>query len=277
MFLVYNSDILLESDFRLSINDRAFSYGDGIFETIRYESNRIWFWNDHFARLSAGMTALQVTPPENLTADALHQTLLRLLEANGLTNQPARIKLQVWRQAGGLYTPTTNNVNVLISARPGNPFSISEKDRAAIYDGFRLSYSPISACKTLNALPYILAGVFKEQHSLDDVLLLDTEGHMAECMASTLFWYTNRKLYTPSLQTGCINGIIRRQLLRLAPAFGITVTEGLYKPETLQQAEAVFCANVMGIQWLNQVENCIINTSITAKEQLLSLLNQLHI
>ncbi|ADB37253.1 aminotransferase class IV [Spirosoma linguale] len=277
MFLVYNSDILHESDFRLSINDRAFSYGDGIFETIRYESKRIWFWSDHFARLSVGMTALGLTPPENFTVDSLHQTLLRLVDANGLTNQPARIKLQVWRQAGGLYTPTTNNVNVLISARPGNPFSISEKDRAGIYDDFRLSHSPISACKTLNALPYILAGVYKEQHSLDDVLLLDTDGHMAECMASTLFWYTSQTLYTPSLRTGCINGIIRRRLLRLASAFDITVTEGLYKPEALQQAEAVFCANVMGIQWLNQVENCIINTSETAKEQLLPLLNQLHI
>ncbi|SOD98601.1 aminotransferase class IV [Spirosoma fluviale] len=277
MFLVYNSDILHESDFRLSVNDRAFSYGDGIFETIRYESNRIWFWRNHFARLSAGMAALHLTPPENFTADGLHQTLLRLLDANGLSNQPARIKLQVWRQAGGLYTPKTNSVNVLLSALPGNPFSISEKAQTGIYEEFRLAPSPLSAYKTLNALPYVLAGVYKEQHALNDVLLLDTEGHMAECLASSLFWYTRKTLYTPSLRTGCIDGIIRRQLLRLAPDLGIPVHEGLYKPDVLQQAEAVFCANVMGIQWLNQVDSYIINTSVTTKERLESLLNQLHI
>lgn len=277
MFLVYNSDILPESDFRLSVNDRAFSYGDGIFETIRYESNRIWFWSDHFARLSAGMGALHLTTPENFTADGLHQTLLRLLDANGLSNQPARIKIQVWRQAGGLYSPTANGVNVLVSALSGNPFSMSTKAHTGIYDQFRLAHSPLSAYKTLNALPYVLAGIYKEQHTLDDVVLLDIEDHMAECLASSLFWYTGKTLYTPSLKTGCIDGIIRRQLLRLAPTLGIPVHEGLYKPDVLQQAEAVFCANVMGIQWLTRVDSYVINTSVTTKERLDFLLNQLHI
>ena len=63
MFLVYNSDVLPESDFQLSVNDRAFQYGDGLFETIRYSTGQIWFWSDHFARLSAGMAAMQLTQP----------------------------------------------------------------------------------------------------------------------------------------------------------------------------------------------------------------------
>ncbi|GAB3042706.1 aminotransferase class IV [Spirosoma pulveris] len=277
MFLVYNSDILHESDFRLSVNDRAFSYGDGIFETIRYESNRVWFWSDHFARLAAGMAALHLTPPKNFTADALHHTLLRLLDANELANQPARIKLQVWRQPGGLYTPATNNVNVLLSARRGNPFLVSEKAQTGMYDEFRLAPTPLSAYKTLNALPYVLAGLYKEQHTLDDVLLLDMDGHVAECLASTLFWYADDALYTPALQTGCIDGIIRRQLLRLAPAMGIPVYEGLYKPDVLQRAEAVFCANVMGIQWLNQVNNYTIKATVDVRHRLTTLLDQLHI
>ncbi|GAB3792200.1 aminotransferase class IV [Spirosoma humi] len=271
MFLVYNSDILSEGDFRLLINDRAFQYGDGLFETIRYEANRVWFWPDHYARLSAGMTALQLTQPKNLTSETVHAAILHLLRVNDLTRQPARIKIQVWRQAGGLYTPATNEANLLITVRPGNAFSITEKAQTGIYDAFRLSPSPVSAFKTLNALPYVLAGVYKEQHKLDDVILLDTDGHLAECLASTLFWYAHGTLYTPSLQTGCINGIVRQQCLRTAPALGISVQEGLYKPELLSETEAVFCANVMGIQWLTQVNTISIRPSGEAAERLKAL------
>lgn len=268
MFLVYNSDILAEGDFRLSTNDRAFQYGDGLFETIRYEAGRIWFWADHFTRLSAGMSALHLTPPKNFTADSVHQAILQLLTANNLVHQSARIKIQVWRQTGGLYTPVTNEANVLITARPGHSFSITEKAQTGIYDAFRLSPSPVSAFKTLNALPYVLAGLYKEQRKLDDVILLDTKGHLAECLASTLFWYANETLYTPSLQTGCINGIIRQQCLRSAPGLGIALQEGLYQPDMLSEAEAVFCANVMGVQWLNQIDNDRINPSDEVKERL---------
>lgn len=271
MFLVYNSDVLSEGDFRLLLNDRAFQYGDGLFETIRYEANRVWFWPDHYARLSAGMSALQLTRPKSFTTETVHVAIVQLLSANGLTHQPARIKIQVWRQAGGLYTPATNEANILITVRPGNPFSITEKAQTGIYDAFRLSPSPVSAFKTLNALPYVLAGVYKEQHKLDDVILLDTAGHLAECLASTLFCYANGTLYTPSLQTGCINGIVRQQCLRTAPELGISVQEGFYKPELLPETEAVFCANVMGVQWLNQINNVSINPSDKAKERLEAL------
>ncbi|WP_256432898.1 aminotransferase class IV [Spirosoma foliorum] len=103
----------------------------------------------------------------------------------------------------------------------------------------------------------MLAGLYKQQYTFDDVILLDTNGNLAECLASNLFWYGNQTLFTPSLQTGCINGIIRRQLLRLAPSVGITVSEVTYKPAVLTQAEAVFCANVMGIQSLRQISSLV--------------------
>lgn len=274
MFLVYNSDIYPENDFRIPVNNRAFQYGDGLFETIRYEQGQVRFWPDHFARLSAGMTALQLSKSTDFTAEALHQRLLQLLSLNELSDQPARIKIQVWRQPGGLYTPATNEPELLITAQLGKTFSVTEKNQTGIYEAFRLYPSPVSAYKTLNALPYILAGLYKEQCALDDVILLDTEGHLAECVASNLFWLADQTLYTPSLQTGCINGILRRQLLRLAPEWGIAAAEGLYKPNTLRQADAVFCANVMGIQWLRHIHD-VHETNAASSTRAERLLNDL--
>lgn len=280
MFLVYNSDILPENDFQLPINDRAFQYGDGLFETIRYENGQIWFWPDHFARLMAGMTALQLIQPREFTAETIYQHILQLLSANGLTHQPTRIKIQVWRQPGGLYTPTVNSTNLLITALPGSAFSVTEKACVGIYDAFRLSPSPVSAFKTLNALPYVLAGLHKAKNGYDDVILLDTAGNVSECLASNLFWFSGQTLHTPSLQTGCINGIIRQQLLRLAPNRNITITEDLCQPNVLARAEAVFCANVMGIQWLRCVNDICIDARapsfIDAEQSLNALFAQLH-
>lgn len=244
MFLVYNSDILTEDDCQLPINDRAFQYGDGLFETIRYEKNHLWFWSDHMDRLFSGMSAFRFQVPSTVNELILQEQVHQLLSLNKLTNQPVRIKIQVWRQPGGLYTPATQAINYLITVRAGQPFQVTNQTKLGIYDAFRLYTSPVSAYKTLNALPYIFAGLFRQEHGFADVALLSTEGYLTECVASNLFWFQNDTLYTPSLQTGCINGIARRQLLHHFPV----VQEGLFLPAALSNADLVFAANVMGVQ-----------------------------
>ncbi|AQG80323.1 aminotransferase class IV [Spirosoma montaniterrae] len=250
MFLVYNSDVLHEDAFRLSVQDRAFQYGDGLFETIRYETNKLWFWPDHIDRLTTGMAALRIDQPTGFSAEALHQFVNQLLQKNKLVDQSARVKIQVWRQPGGFYTPTLNRANLLITTQPAGDFLITEKTKIGIYDTFRLVESPISRYKTLNSLPYILASIYKTENGFDDCLLLDQAGYVAECVASNVFWLQNDQLYTPSLETGCVNGILRRQVLRLWPE----TQEVLARSETLHAAQAIFCCNVNGIQWLRQLE-----------------------
>lgn len=267
MFLVYNSDILTEDEFQVPVGDRAFQYGDGLFETIRYENNRLWFWSDHMARLTAGMLALGLSVPAEFNESAIEHSILQLISANGLSDKPARIKLQVWRKTGGLYTPSRQDFNWLITAREGKPFQITSQTKIDIYEAYRLSASPVSAFKTLNALPYVLAGQYKQKHGFSDVALLSTEGYLAECVASNLFWFQHGILHTPSLQTGCIGGIARLQLIRHVS----DVHEGLFLPSVLDEAEAVFAANVMGIQlfsggWpdkrLDQIREIFIHRSV---------------
>lgn len=259
MNLVYNSDVVPANHWSVPSTDRAFQYGDGLFETIRYERGRIWFWPDHYDRLRQGMAALRLDVPNRFDSDTLHQQVIQLIHQNGLDHGSARIKLQVWRQTGGLYTPTTTAANWLLTAQPTNPFSVTASVNLGFFSDVRLSASPVSRFKTLNALPYVLAGLYKQQHGYDDVVLLDTHGHVAECMASSLFWQRNGGWYTPSLDTGCIDGIVRRQLLRTQ-----TVAEGLFLPEAVQTADAVFCANVNGVQTL-------LGTSVSAVTPLLTL------
>ena len=257
MFLVYNSDTLAETDFQLFASDRAFRYGDGLFETVRYERNQVWFWPDHYARLTAGMKALHLDLPPDVNEATVHQSVIDLLTANQLSNQPARVKIQVWRQPGGLYTPTTNETNILITVQPGRPFSITERASVGIYKDTRLTYSPYSAFKTLSSLPYVMAGIAKTEQGLDDVILLNAspDDYLAECQASNLFWFNKSVLYTPAIETGCVNGIMRQHILRIAASVGQPVDAGFHKSHVLSLAEAVFCCNVSGIQWIRSIES----------------------
>ncbi|WP_080238970.1 aminotransferase class IV [Spirosoma rigui] len=256
MFLVYNSDVLAETNFGVSANDRAFQYGDGLFETIRYERNTIWFWPDHYARLTAGARALHLRLPDNTTEASLYELLIKLIEVNRLRDQTARIKLQVWRQPGGLYTPDTNLANLLITARPGKPFSITDRLNVRVNESIRLSHSPYSAFKTLASLPYVLAGLIKQEQGLDDIILLSTHpgNYLAECQAANLFWFSEGILYTPSLESGCVGGILRQHILRRAEAIGQAVDVGLHPYPVLSSAEAIFCGNVNGIQWVRFID-----------------------
>jgi 4-amino-4-deoxychorismate lyase len=256
MFLVYNSDILDEADYRVPANDRAFQYGDGLFETIRYERGQIWFWSGHYARLTTGLNALYLHLPATYNESTVFQLITKLLDANGLTGHTARIKIQIWRQSGGLYTPTNNEANILITAQLGQPFAITERATVGICEKNRLTYTPYSSIKTLSSLPYVMAGIAKKERHLDDIILLNAgkENYLAECQASNLFWFTKGVLYTPAVETGCINGIMRQHILRMAEAVDQPVDIGFHAYSCLSKAQAVFACNVNGIQWIRAIE-----------------------
>ena len=262
MNVVLNGDVVPEDAVGLPLNDRAFQYGDGLFETLRYQHHEVRFWPDHYDRLTRGMEALSLRLPPRFTPDRLQSQVIELLKANHLLDQTSRIKLQVWRQTGGLYTPTSFETHYLLTARTGPAFTLSEKTTVGFFDAVRLSPSVVSAYKTLNALPYILAGIAKQQQQADDLILLDTHGHLAECIASNLFWLLGDVLFTPSPNSGCIEGILRRQLIRRAPQHGLSVQEGLFLPEVLTKADAVFCTNISGIQWIRRIGKTVFDETL---------------
>jgi branched-chain amino acid aminotransferase/4-amino-4-deoxychorismate lyase len=145
-------------------------------------------------------------------------------------------------------------VNYVITTQPCALPEVSVKEQAFFYDAVPLSFSVISAFKTCNALPYVLAAIAKTRAEADDMILLDVNGNVSECIASNLFWMKGKTVYTPSLLSGCIEGVMRKMLIKGLEAAGYTIEEGLFPKETLLQADCVFCCNVAGLQFIRQVE-----------------------
>jgi branched-chain amino acid aminotransferase/4-amino-4-deoxychorismate lyase len=142
----------------------------------------------------------------------------------------------------------------VIFAQPCALPEVSVKERAFFYDAVPLSFSDISPFKTCNALPYVLAAIAKTSREADDMVLLNVNGKVSECIASNLFWMKQNIVYTSSLQSGCIDGVMRKILIKGLSAVGYIIEEGLFSKETLLQADCVFCCNVAGLQFIEQIE-----------------------
>ena len=233
--------------------NRAFQYGDGLFETIVFRRGTARYLASHYERLTAGMAVLDLAVPGGFSADYLGEAISGLVRDNGLGDQ-ARVKVQVWRRPGGLYTPDSREADFLVAVAPLPAAVPARRDQVQFYRELRLHASPLSRFKTCSALPYVLAGLARRRLGADEVILLDVYGHAAECVASNLFWLRNGTLYTPSLATGCVAGIMRGQILARAGRYGLLAEEGLYLPEELLGAEVVFCCNVAGHQFLTRIE-----------------------
>ena len=104
--LNYNGRILSKQEVSISPDNRAFKYGDGIFETIKVEHKKVIFVEDHYFRLMASSRMLRMQIAMNFTLEYFEQEILKLIEALQLSN--ARVRFSVFRKAGGLYTPSVH-------------------------------------------------------------------------------------------------------------------------------------------------------------------------
>ncbi|QDA61896.1 aminotransferase class IV [Hymenobacter jejuensis] len=251
MYLLHNGHLVPEATFALPLPNRGLQFNDGFFETLIWDDHKVQLLPYHTARMRQAAQALSLQLPTALTTETGLQDMLRaLVEAKQLTT--ARLRLQFWRTGGGLYAPTTAEAEFVVTAQPFQPAE-SVVNKADFAQRVRTAFSTVSFCKGPNALQYVLAAQERQQRELDELILLDGAGCVAECVSAAIFWVRNGCLYTPSLETGCIAGVRRAYLLQRARELAIPCAEGLYESEALLQAEVVFTANIAGIRILKQV------------------------
>ncbi|GAB3866232.1 hypothetical protein GCM10028824_06510 [Hymenobacter segetis] len=243
----------------LPLPNRGLAFGDGFFETLIFADNRLRLAADHCQRMHRAAAALYLTlPPALATPEALETALARLAAASHLP--AARLRLQLWRAGGGRYTPNTGATEWLATAESFVPDEtpIAKADFALETHSI---FSPLSFCKGPQAWLYVRAAHERQQRGLDEIILCDAGGHVAEAGAAAIFWVKGEVLFTPALETGCVAGVRRAQVLRAAQAAGIQCSEGLFEPEALLAADAVFTANVAALRVIRQVADATFSDS----------------
>lgn len=247
MTINFNGEFIQEGDLRLDIStNRCFLYGDGAFESMlgTYEGMR--FWDDHYDRLIKSCTAIRLDLQRLPGSLNLHELQKQLVLRNDIQGM-ARVKIQIWRTARGLYSPDADDISYIITAQKfEKPFVILKEHVKVIYSP-RLTFTEYSAYKTCNSLPYVLASKEKSKLNLDDVVLLDQKNRISELSAMNIFWFQKGKLFTPSLNTGCIAGVMRKRILDYCLKNKIKTVPALATVDELEESDYVFGSNFSGI------------------------------
>lgn len=252
----YNGSIMPETDVELSMLNRAFCYGDSLFETIIAIQSRIPHWLRHWERLSGGMAALGYASPKGFawSPDTVLEQIHSLIQAQGTAAKHSRIKMQVWREQGGKYTPLSQQFHCLITAQP-TKLSPPRSLTAGISKQVHLQATPWSAFKTGNALPYIQAGRERIAKGWDEIILLNARKQVAEAGASNLFWIKNSIIYTPCSTTGCLEGVSRAFIVEFFKKNAKMLSIGAFNLSDLLQADHIFTSNVAGLHHITKLHH----------------------
>lgn len=257
-FINFQDQIIPSDQLVLTVNNRAFRYGDGLFESMRYMNGAIKFPELHIDRIQKGMKVLKLDNSSNIDTWFLREKVEELARRNK-TGPDARFKLTVFRNAEGLYTPDSNKIAYVLESQAltDNQYTLNKKGLIIdVFDELTKPVNILSNLKTCNSLVYVLAGVYKKQHALDEVMILNQNGFLCESISSNVFVVYDRKLYTPALNEGCIGGVMRQVVMRLAKENNIELVEAQVNPDILNEADEVFITNATkGIQWVMGYNN----------------------
>jgi len=257
-FINFNGQIIPADQQVLAVDNRGFRYGDGLFESMRCMNGAVKFPELHIDRIQKGMKVLKLENSSDIDSWFLREKVEELNRRNK-TGPDARVKLTIFRDADGLYTPTSNKSAYVLESQTLSDSQYTLNNKGLIIDVYDELTKPINVLanlKTCNSLVYVLAGVYKNQHTLDEVLILNQNGFLCESISSNVFVVYDRKLYTPALNEGCIGGVMRQVVMRLAKENGIELIEAQINPEILNEADEVFITNATkGIQWVMGFSN----------------------
>jgi branched-chain amino acid aminotransferase len=255
-FICVNGELIADAAPVWQADNRGYRYGDGLFETMRLAKGKIQLADFHFHRLFAGMTALKMNVPDKLNPKDITDQILQLSQKNGC-QQSARVRLSVNGGDGGLYD-NPRQVFYLIECWPLSP-PAPELNRNGLLIGIcpdvRKSTDRFSNLKSANFLPYVIAAKHATENGLNDCLVLNAAGKIADSTIANLFIIKNGSIITPASDQGCVAGVMRRYLLESSRT-GLEFSEGIVGEEELREADEVFLTNALfGIKWVRQFKD----------------------
>lgn len=235
-----NGQLIPESEAKVSVLDRSFLYGDGLFETIRIHRGQPFCWRRHWDRLALGSRSLGIRIP--LSETVLRETAQELIHRNGCDEGVLRLHLSRGVGRRG-YSPAGAESPTLVMTThpaPDAPPDGPRRWRLMTSPWPLPAFSPLTPLKTANKLISILARAEAEAVGMDEALLLNPAGHVVEGTASNVFWIAGDRLCTPPLTAGALAGITRGLVLELARDLGVTVEEPQVEPGVLQRSDGIF-------------------------------------
>lgn len=235
-----NGRITAAAEATLSIFDRSFLYGDGLFETVRIHHGAPFLWEGHWKRLAAGASVLRIQLP--FREDEIANATRDLIQHHGLTEGILRITVSRGDGLRGYSPRGANHPRVILTLHRGMPLDVEQPVCWKLATSrFRVSPGdPLTQLKSANKLLQVLARAEAEEAGANEALLLNSHGDVAEAAAGNVFWIDHGAIITPPPHAGALPGVTRAFILELARRRGLPAREQTGPVKCLQQAEGVF-------------------------------------
>lgn len=240
MIVYLNGRFVPAEQASVSVFDRGFLYGDGLFESVRVYAGRPFLWESHVQRLVQGAAALHIVLPTD--PEGLRATVFELLRVNHVSDAIVRISISRGPGPRGYSIRGANSPTLVITCHPAAPIDGLSATAWRLHTSRHRvpARDPVAAFKTTNKLTHILARAEAEAAGADEALLLNTDGHLAETSAANIFWLRDQAAYTPHLDAGGLAGVTRSFVLALLRASGWETQEVLTQPNALVEATCIF-------------------------------------
>jgi len=240
MLVFLNGQFIPEEQAVVSVFDRGFLYGDGLFETMRVVNGKPFRWDQHLHRLQRGMEFLKIRLPWPL--ESWHGFAQKLIAQNQQPDCLLRIALSRGVSARGYSPKGADRPSLVMSLHPA-PAIDPDKPPAwrVVTSSPRLpANEPLAQFKTCNKLPQILARAEADAAGADEALLLNTLGEVAEGSTSNVFWMDGETIRTPPLASGILPGVTRTVVAEICRSLGGDVIETSIRPEQLRASQGFF-------------------------------------
>ncbi|OHW62093.1 aminodeoxychorismate lyase [Andreesenia angusta] len=245
MYIYVNEELMPSNSRALKLTD-GYSFGYGLFETVKVLDGELVFWQEHMERLARGLSKIGMA--SDLDRDDMEKSAKHLISLNKLEEGALKV----------IVSKSGDSRDTVLSTR------VAEYPAALYERGFKLklsgsrrnTHSLMPRLKSLNYMENMLERNMALKVGFDDCLFLNTEGYLAETSISNLFYVKDGSLYTPSLESGILDGIVRGKVISAAISLGLEVFEGEYSLEELLSSEEAFLTNsLMGLMPVSEIED----------------------
>lgn len=239
----YNGKLLNTGTLTITLQNRAFKYGDTVFETLKVYRGHIVFAEDHYFRLMASMRMLRMKIPMEFTLEFFENQVLELAAGTKLEN--ARISFTVFRKDGAGYIPENQDIEFIVEATQWDQV-IKQQYEIDLYKDHFVNSDLLSTVKSNNRLVNVLAGIYARENGLDNCILLNEKKAVVAALDANIFLISGKEIRTPALSEGCIRGVVRKKLIEfLQKSSDYDILETEISVFEMQKADEVFLTNSM--------------------------------
>lgn len=240
-----NENFIKAGDARISVYDHGFLYGDSVFETMRAYNKHVFKFEEHIQRLHNSLENIYMSLP--IPPSTILKAIKLLLQYNQLSDAYIRVCISRGEGPLGLDISFCTNPSVLIIAEslhtyPANWYLNGISIAIVSYRKIPDVCLP-SSIKSSNYMVNVLAKKEAQDMGAQEAIMLNIEGYVAEGTVTNIFFVKDKKLFTPALSSGILNGITRRVVIDLAEKRNIEVVETHISPDQIFSADECFLTN----------------------------------